>query len=241
MSEGPELSEDEAFAAEHALGVLSARERADAETRMARDPAFAAEVEAWRDRLAPLVETVESVAPPVPTWARIERMLPANDNNVAVARRLRFWRSATVGSLSLAAATLVLAVMLANRPPTVLQQQISTQPLLNASLEGQGGVQPLFVAAYDPDRKALIITSLLPPGGDPLHVHQLWLIPADGKPRSLGFVEPGKSKAVALPQGINGLVAAGAALAVSIEQPGGSPNKDGPTGPIAAMGKLAKI
>ena len=49
---GPELPEDEALAAEHALGVLTARERAAAETRMAIDPAFAAEVDAWRLRLA---------------------------------------------------------------------------------------------------------------------------------------------------------------------------------------------
>ena len=46
----------------------------------------------------------------------------------------------------------------------------------------------LFVAAYDPDRKAVLISSLVPTGTDPGHVHQLWLIPADGKPRSLGFV-----------------------------------------------------
>ena len=39
MSEAPDLTEDEAFAAEHALGVLNARERADAEARMARDEA----------------------------------------------------------------------------------------------------------------------------------------------------------------------------------------------------------
>ena len=45
MSEAPELSETEAFAAEHALGVLSALERRSAETRMAADPAFAALVE----------------------------------------------------------------------------------------------------------------------------------------------------------------------------------------------------
>ena len=53
MSEAPDLSEAEALAAEHALGVLNAAERAAAETRMATDPAFAADVQAWRDRLAP--------------------------------------------------------------------------------------------------------------------------------------------------------------------------------------------
>jgi anti-sigma-K factor RskA len=33
----------------------------------------------------------------------------------------------------------------------------------------------------------------------------------------------------------------GAVMAVSVEPPGGSPMKDRPSGPIAAMGKLSKI
>ena len=64
MSEAPDLSEAEAFAAEHALGVLDARERAEAETRMAKEPAFAADVEAWRHRLAPMLDAIEPVPAP---------------------------------------------------------------------------------------------------------------------------------------------------------------------------------
>ena len=36
-------------------------------------------------------------------------------------------------------------------------------------------------------------------------------------------------------------LAAGSALAVSVEPPGGSPKRDAPSGPITAVGKLAKI
>jgi anti-sigma-K factor RskA len=78
------------------------------------------------------------------------------------------------------------------------------------------------------------------PGADPAHVHQLWLIPADGKPRSLGMVEPGKSKAMPMPQAMAPMFAEGAALAVSVEPPGGS-TQEGPSGPVAAIGKLARI
>ncbi|MET0273174.1 MAG: anti-sigma factor [Phenylobacterium sp.] len=236
MSEAPDLSDAEALAAEHALGLLSARDRAEAEARAAREPAFAALVEAWRDRFAPLFDQIAPVAPPPGLWPRIERALPANDN---AARRLRFWRGATVGSLGLAAASMAMAVMLANRPPTLVQPA-APAPILNAALVGQGGAQPLFVAAYDPDRKALIVTSLVPPGTDPVHVHQLWLIPSDGKPRSLGMVEPGKSKTMPMPKPMEDLVSEGAQLAVSVEPPGGS-KAEGPSGPIAAIGKLAKI
>jgi anti-sigma-K factor RskA len=239
MSEPQDLSEAEALAAEHALGVLSAAERAEAEARAAGDPAFAALVQAWRDRLAPLGDAIPAASPPAGLWARIERGLPANDN-AAAARRLRFWRGATVGSLGLAAASLAVAAMLASRPPVVLPPR-APAPILNASLVGQAGAQPLFVAAYDPDRKALIITSLAPPGADPVHVHQLWLIPADGKPRSLGMVEPGASKSMPMPGGMAPMLEEGVTLAVSVEPPGGSPKADGPSGPIAASGKLGKI
>lgn len=235
----PELSESEAFAAEHALGVLSAAERRQAEARMAADPAFAALVEAWRARLDPLAEAIAPVAPPAGVWPRIERSLPANDN--AAAKAVRFWRFATAGSLTLAAASIAAAVMLANQPPVLVQPPAPGQ-LLNASLVSQSGAPvPLFVAAYDPVRKALIVTSLVRPGGDPAHVHELWVIPADGKPRPLGFIEPGRTRTMPMPQDLLPSLAEGSAIAVSVEPPGGSPKGDAPSGPIAAIGKLAKI
>jgi anti-sigma-K factor RskA len=240
MSEAPELTESEAFAAEHALGVLTSNERRQAEMRMAAEPAFAAEVEAWRERLAPMAEAAEAIPAPHDLWLRIERSLGANDNT-AVVRGLRFWRGATAGSLTLAAASIAAAVMLGNRPPVTLAPPPPGQ-LLNASLVSQSGAPvPLFVAAYDPVRKALIVTSLVTAGNDPAHVHELWVIPADGKPRPLGLLEPGKTKAMPMPESLLPSLAAGSALAVSLEPPGGSPKVDVPTGPITAVGKLAKI
>jgi anti-sigma-K factor RskA len=238
MSQEPSLSELEALAAEHALGVLSAHERADAEARMARDPAFADLVTAWREQLAPMLDEVPPVTPPAAVWERIHRALPANDN-AAVRRRLRFWRGATIGSLGLAAASLALAVMLAVRPPLAPQ---APAPILNAHLMSPAdAVRPMFVAAYDPARQALIVTSLAKPGADPDHVHELWVIPPDGKPHPIGMIEPGQSKAMPMPRAMAPMFAPGAAIAVSVEPPGGSPTRNAPSGPIAAMGKLAKI
>lgn len=240
MSESPDLSEIEALAAEHALGVLTSAERRDAEARMAADPGFAALVEGWRERLALLAGALTPVAPSAGLWPRIERALPANDNP-APAGSIRFWRGATLGSLTLAAASIAAAVMIANRPPQVIAPPAPGQ-MLNASLVSQSGAPvPLFVAAYDPARKALIVTSLVKPGGDPAHVHELWVIPADGKPRPLGFIEPGKTKAMPMPDKLLPLLSTGSAIAVSVEPPGGSPKIDAPSGPIAAVGKLAKI
>ena len=204
---------------------------------MAADPGFAAQVEAWRDRLAPLAQAVAPVEPPAGLWGRIERALPANDNQ-GLAKRLRFWRSLSAGAFALAAASVTVAVLSAGRPPVVVTQPAAQGQLLNASLTNQAG--PMFVAAYDPDRKALIITSLVRPGADPVHVHELWLIPADGKPRSLGLVEPGSSHRMPMAEDLAPMVLEGAALAISVEPPGGSAQA-GPSGPVAAMGKLSKI
>jgi anti-sigma-K factor RskA len=241
MSEAPELTDSEAFAAEHALGVLTSAERRQAEARMAADAAFAAEVEAWRERLQPMASNLVGVPAPHALWLRIERSLGANDN-VETVKRLRFWRGATVGSLTLAAASIAAAVMLGNRPPVTIHAPLAGGQLLDASLVSQTGAPvPLFVAAYDPARKALIVTSLVTPGNDPAHVHELWVIPADGKPRPLGILEPGKTKAMPMPDSLLPSLAAGSALAVSVEPPGGSPKVDAPSGPITAVGKLAKI
>lgn len=240
MSEAPELSEAEAFAAEHALGVLSSAERRAAEQRMAAEPEFAALVEAWRERLAPMHEAIRPIAPPYSVWAAVLRALPANDN-MAVRRGLRFWRGATAASLTLAAASIAMAVFVGNRPPVLIQPPPPGQ-LLDASLVSQSGAPvPLFVAAYDPVRKALIVTSLVTANNDPAHVHELWVIPSDGKPRPLGILEPGKTKAIPMPEKLLPSLAEGSALAVSVEPPGGSPKVDAPSGPITAVGKLAKI
>lgn len=234
---GPELPEDDALAAEHALGVLNARERAAAELRMAREPDFAAKVEAWRERLAPLSEGVAPVAAPAGLWPRIARSLPANDNQVGVLRRLKFWRGATMGSLGLAVASLAMVAVLATRPPEVITPVPA--PMMNARLMTNGG-QPLFLAAYDPERKSVLVASLVPPGTDPNHSHELWLIPADGKPRSLGLVEPGASKSMPISDAMAAMATEGASMAVTVEPAGGSPST-GPSGPVAAVGKLARI
>lgn len=239
---GPELNEPEALAAEHALGVLTAPERAAAERRMAADPAFAQQVDAWRLRLGPLTAEIPAVTPSAAVWPRIERALPVNDNAPATyGRRLAFWRSATVGAMGLAAASLALAVYFGARPPEVITAPAQAPaPLLNANLSTEAG-QPLFVASYDPVRQALIVTSLVPAGTDPLHVHELWLIPEeDGVPRSLGTVEPGTVRSVALDKSLSELAHEGAELAVSVEPPGGS-QQPGPSGPVAAIGELGKI
>ena len=235
---GPELPEDEALAAEHALGVLSESERAAAEAKMARDPTFAAQVDAWRLRLAPMALAIEPVAPPPGLWERIERVLAANDNGAGVRRRLRFWRGATLAGMAMTAASLAAVVFLAVQQPQAPPRP-PMAPMMNARLMGAGG-EPMFLAAYDPERKAIMVASLAPPMDDPGHTHQLWLIPADGRPRSLGVIGAGVSKAMPISEPMAQMTVEGVSLAVTVEPLGGS-RLDRPTGPMAAVGKLARL
>src|SRR5689334_20268128 len=67
-----EYNEDHiALAAEYALGTLDADERAQVETLMATDSAFAAMVQAWEFRLGVLNQMVGSVEPRPELWERI--------------------------------------------------------------------------------------------------------------------------------------------------------------------------
>lgn len=241
---GPELSGDEALAAEHALGVLTDAERAAVEARAIADPVFAALIDAWRVRLGPILATVPALTAPPALWPSVERRLPANEDRRIDDRKRRgsliFWRTATVAALMATAASLALTVSIANRPPVVVVQgRPAMSPLMSASLAAPAG-GALFVAAYDPERKSLLVTSLMAPGTDPEHVHQLWVIPADGKPRSVGFIAPGASAAMPMADAMAPMMQAGSAIAVSVEPIGGS-KLEGPSGPVAAVGKLARI
>jgi anti-sigma-K factor RskA len=62
---------------------------------------------------------------------------------------------------------------------------------------------------------------------------ELWAVPAQGAPRSLGLVQAAGATTLLRPQ----LLRDTAAFAVSVEPAGGSPT-GAPTGPIVSVGKL---
>jgi anti-sigma-K factor RskA len=206
---------DDTLAAEYALGVLDAPDRAAAEARIARDPAFAEAVARWHDRLAPLNAAYPEVAPPAPLRARIEaRLFPAPPR-----RRLGWW-GAVAGA---AVAALLLVGVLA------LQGPAPVTPRLQAAL--QDDTAPVaFAATWD--GAALRITRTAgapaPAGRD----YQLWLIGPSGVPESLGLLATAETR---LPRPD---LAPGLVLAVSLEPAGGAPGP-APTGPVLLTAALS--
>ncbi len=104
-------------AAEYVLGTLPEPERAAAAARFASDPAFAAAVRAWEDRLAPLDRETAPVVPPPRLWDRLraaietEAVVPRVDLGarladaagpvaevIALSRRLARWRVTAVAA-----------------------------------------------------------------------------------------------------------------------------------------------
>jgi anti-sigma-K factor RskA len=70
---------------------------------------------------------------------------------------------------------------------------------------------------------------------------ELWLIPAgDTRPRSLGLIQAGQPIRLDIPPDLARRLTPDAALAVSLEPPGGSPTGL-PTGPVVALGKLTSL
>ncbi|KIZ39699.1 MULTISPECIES: anti-sigma factor [Rhodopseudomonas] len=77
-------SEDHtALAAEYALGTLDAEERAQVEALISADADFAAVVEAWKLKLAPLNQMVGSVEPRAEVWDRIKAAIGMSEAPIA--------------------------------------------------------------------------------------------------------------------------------------------------------------
>ncbi len=219
--------EDDLLAAEFALGVLADAERAAAEQRIAGDRGFALAVAAWEERLAPWAAEITEAAPPA-VWDRIAAALPADKPQAdGIWQNLAFWRIFALAS-ALAAACLGAFIYVG---------AISQQSPLVAAIEANGS--RAFVATIDA-RRGTIAVQPASYAADATREPELWLIPADGKPRPLGMLRADRAVSIAIPSDLAALTVSNAVLAVSLEPPGGSPTGQ-PTGPVIATGKLTNL
>ena len=207
----PPRDQDDLLAAEYVLGVLALPERLATQTRLRNDAVFAARVTVWEQRLSGLNDDYAE-APAPNLLPQIEaRLFPTP---VRRSRLGSLWAWGTS-----AAAAVAVVAYLALTPAT---------PSLIATLAAD--TSPLrFEAVLTNGR--LILTRTAGAPADASFAHELWLIVGDTPPISLGLIDEVR-ETISLPG-----VAPGAVLAVSQEQPGGSP--DGrPNGPILVTGVL---
>jgi anti-sigma-K factor RskA len=216
-------------AAEYVLGVLGAEERREVERRLPQEPALASEVAFWEERLGGLADAVPPVTPPPQAWSRIDAAISAPAARPAsLWNNLEFWRAFGIGAGALATASIAALTYLGLVPTP-------PAPLL-ATLGGSAG-QPHFVAAISGDHLVVVPAALLT--SDPRAL-ELWLIPSGDRPHSLGLIQAGQPIRLTIPPALADRVTPDAALAVSLEPPGGSPTGQ-PTGPVIASGKLTSL
>ena len=245
MTDRRDSDEMNTLAAEYASGALEGADLQGARRREAADPAFALEVARWRGRLAPLHDEVAAVAPPPSLWSRIEGALgsgpAANDNSAALHKAVTKWRAAT-GVMTALAACLALVLVLQQRPtlaPTP-QPTPASAPSAPPMVAMVGDKQATKVmVSWDPAARQMVLAVAGTLPGDASHSHELWVIPADGTPRSLGMMPADKQSHMRLAETLASLLQQGATIAISVEPRGGSPT-GAPTGPVIATGALTR-
>jgi len=228
-----DLPDDDLQAAELALGLLDPVDAEVARARLRHDSVFAHAFARWTAWAAGLAADLAET-PPAHIWPAILARIPANDDR-AVDPRLRRWQG---GAIAASLAALVLGISLWQRPapprPILSITQAPAAPMV-AVLTGKAGVVSVN---YDPasGRVASVINGL----DTGQRVPELWVIPADGKPRSLGVMPQDKIGWHAAPAPAAHAMQAGVTLAVSLEPQGGS-TTGLPTGPVVLTGKLAQV
>jgi anti-sigma-K factor RskA len=229
------------LAAEYVLGTLRGPARRRMQALLPAHPALRAAVEAWERRLLPMADAVRPVAPRAEVWQRVQGRLfadaatarPAARPSTGPASPTSFWQRLALwrGATGLAfAAMFGMAVLLGQRgetpPPIVI--------VLGANPDAASGMQPArFVASVGADGRSLVLKPIDVPSLTPAKALELWAVPAQGAPRSLGLVSPDRGATVLRA----GLLQGTAAFAVSLEPAGGSPT-GAPTGPILSVGKV---
>ncbi|QFY62502.1 anti-sigma factor [Rhizobium grahamii] len=223
-------SRDEVLAGEYVLGVLSFKDRRVVEERMRHDRQFAAIVSRWEANLSTFNDDYDVVNPNPETFKEIEARLFGVSEKPATAsgglwNSVVFWRSLTAASVVVAAASLVLAF-------AAVYPTKSSAPLV-AELTAPGSQMDLL-ASYEADSGRLRIVPVA--AGKPEQKSlELWLVPAEGTPKSLGVFEPGQAGELVIPADMRANIVAGTTLAVSLEPFGGSPSGVA-TGPVIASG-----
>jgi anti-sigma-K factor RskA len=245
------------LAAEYALGTLRGGSRRRLEALAQRDSVVRRSLALWRVRIESMAELTPGQRPPESVWRAIEtrlglatllrppatRATPAQPGAGARVARwfesLDFWRGWAIA----ATATAVVALGVALRP--VLLPEHGAAPAQTA----QNAPRIAYVAVLH-DQSAQQQSTLLVTWDDahntmtlkrladyPLRSNQaleLWGLPAQGNPVSLGVIHADASYSVQLQQRPQNYPV----LAVTVEPSGGSPNPNGPTGPVVYTGKL---
>lgn len=214
-----------ALAADYAIGLMAPTACRRFERLLAEDRALELELGQWQDALARLATPVPDAPVPERVWKNIKARIEPQRLHVPTRSRARHWLRATA-----LAAAVVLAVgigMYYNRDQAMYSATLvsaSNQPAVTIEAFDQYlQVAPLNLASAPADRSM-----------------QLWAIPAEGAPVSLGLMPEGGKGRISLDESQRKLLGEPIALAISLEPAGGSPTGQ-PTGPVLYHGQVISL
>jgi anti-sigma-K factor RskA len=212
-----------ALAAEYVLGTLHGGARIRFQRLLMQHRSLRSVLWAWESRLNTLGGGLPAVKPPAHLWANIQKQLGFIDtalpDNVAQfpqakppQTKIRNWQwLAGVAS----AAAILLAVLLILPPQTIERAQTQIAVVQGEKAEALWSIEL--------GEKELVVTARESFKPLPNQDYQLWMVAADGRPPvSLGLL-PKQGKLI-LPRNVLLDQVKVAALAVSLEPLGGSPN-----------------
>jgi anti-sigma-K factor RskA len=230
----PDRSERlDALAAQYVLGTLPARARARLGRLAQTDTTVATAIRTWEHRLSPLAEGAPPITPSPRVWKVISLRIgldrarePASDTWWA---QLAFWRGLAIAGF---VGTLTLGIAL-------LAPRVGTEQPLVAVLAGPDA-RPALIATMDRSDRTLIVKTV---GAAPVPADrtlELWMLPDGAPPRSLGVIPASGVGRIKLPAPPDVALAGVPALAVSLEQAGGSPT-GAPQGPVLYTGRIERM
>lgn len=223
--------------AEYVLGVLDADTRAEVAREILASDEAATATALWQRRLIPLADAIDEVTPAPYVWARIHDTLQLGAPARMPARKglwsnLLLWRWLGIGASVMAAALLVVVFLPRPVPrPTV----VSAGYMASAIQQDNGSTG--WTATMDLQHARMVVVPATPVALVPGRAPQLWLLPAGGKPISVGMISRDKPTTLALAPALLARLGPTAALAVSVEPIGGSPTGQ-PTGAVIAKGTI---
>jgi anti-sigma-K factor RskA len=214
-----------ALAADYAIGLMSTAARRRFEQLLLDDAALRTELAHWQESLASLTDAIPQQPVPEHVWQGITAQI--EPQVLHLPEKHPFWNWLRVSVAACSIVVLVFLGSLYNRDDARYRATLLTadaQPALKVEAHADYlQVEPLTLAAVDANRSL-----------------ELWAIPADGKPISLGVIPAGGKGKVELSEAQKALIGKPIALAVSLEPKGGSPTGQ-PTGPVLYQGALAAL
>ncbi len=204
------------------------------ERRMAGDEAFSQIVARWQADMESFNQDYDEVTPRAAVLEQLEQRLFAapltSKVNVGLWNSMAFWRWLSLGTSVAAAAALLYASGIASpssRDGKLVAELSAPSNSVNmlASYDAESGRMRIVpVAAGRAQEKSL----------------ELWLVPGQGDPFSLGILPADTGGELVIPSDLRDRLSGGATLAVSLEPFGGSPTGK-PTGAIVASGTARSL